>query len=127
MYAQADSSDADHEECLELLATLPGPLIVPQLVIAEVAYLLARRMGDEPERRLIQDFAAGSVLSEPVNQRDWTRIAELLAEYPDLRLGSADASVVAAAERLNIRRIATLDDHFRVVRPRHCSAFDIVP
>jgi hypothetical protein len=34
--------------CLELLRTHPGPLIVPHLVIAEVVYLLATRLGREP-------------------------------------------------------------------------------
>ena len=41
-----------------------------------------------------------------------------------MRLGTVDASVVAAAERLGITAIATLDRrHFSVVRPRHVEAF----
>lgn len=38
------------------------------------------------------------------------------------------ASVVAAAERLRIEAVATLDRrHFSVVRPRHVPAFKILP
>jgi len=60
--------------------------------------------------------------------RDWLRIAELAAVYRDLPLGTADASVVAAAERLGITRVATLDRrHFSVVRPLHVDAFDLLP
>lgn len=45
------------------------------------------------------------------------RIAKLVAQYRDLPLGTADASVIAAAERLGISDIATLDRrHFTVVR-----------
>jgi predicted nucleic acid-binding protein len=64
----------------------------------------------------------------PVDDADWLRIAELVARYDDLPLGTVDASIVAAAERLGIRTIATLDRrHFGVVRPRHADAFDLVP
>jgi uncharacterized protein len=39
-----------------------------------------------------------------------------------------DASVVAAAERLGITEVATVDrPHFGVVRPRHAEAFTLLP
>ena len=63
-------------------------------------------------------LAAGNLIPEPVAAADWLRIAELVATYRDLPLGTVDASVVATAERLNVREIATLDRrHFTVVRP----------
>jgi predicted nucleic acid-binding protein len=55
-------------------------------------------------------------------------MAELIETYADLRLGTIDASVVAAAARLGMTTIATLDHrHFTVVRPRHTSAFTLLP
>jgi uncharacterized protein len=55
-------------------------------------------------------------------------MVELVAQYHDLPLGSVDASVVAAAERLGETEIATVDRrHFGVVRPMHAVAFDIRP
>jgi uncharacterized protein len=100
------------------LETHPGPLLVPTLVIAEVTYLLQTRLGAEAEVRFIADLAEGNLLAEPVLPSDWLRIAELVARYRDLPLGSADASVVAAAERLGITQVATLDHrHFSVVKP----------
>jgi hypothetical protein len=45
------------------------------------------------------------------------RIAELVARYRSLPLGTVDASVLAAAERLDAPSVATLDRrHFTVVR-----------
>lgn len=39
-----------------------------------------------------------------------------------------DASIVAVAERLDVRKIATLDRrHFSVVRPRHVDALELIP
>lgn len=63
-----------------------------------------------------------------VDPSDWLRIAELVVAYDDLPLGTVDASVVAAAERLDITTIATLDRrHFSVVRPAHVDGFEILP
>jgi len=96
--------------------------------VTEVAYLLETRLGPDAEVRFLGDLAAGNLIAEPVQPADWIRIAELVAAYRDLQLGTVDASVVAAAERLRLVQIATLDRrHFTVVRPAHASAFEIVP
>lgn len=90
---------------------------MPTLVITEVAYLLGTRLGVDPEVRFSGDLAAGNLIVEPVAAPDWMRIAELVAKYGDLPLGTVDASVIAAAERLGTNDIATLDRrHFTVVR-----------
>ncbi len=126
--AYVDADDRHHDECLGLLEGHPGPLVVPVLVVTEVAYLLESRLGTEAEVRFLGDFAAGNLLAEPVAAADWLRIAELVSTYRDLPLGTVDASVVAVAERRKISSLATLDRrHFSVVRPSHAPAFDIVP
>ena len=102
-----------------MLETHPGPLIVPALVITEVTYLIGTRLGADAEVRFLGDLAAGNFLAEHVRAGDWMRIAEPVAQYRDLPLGTADASVIAAAERLGITEIATLDRrHFIVVRSK---------
>lgn len=48
--------------------------------------------------------------------------------YADLPLGGTDGLVVAAAERLGLTTVATLDRrHFSVVRPLHADGFELVP
>ncbi len=57
-------------------------------------------------------------------------MAEFLDQWfaRDLPLGTVDASVVAAAERLRLNQIATLDrHHFTVVRPSHIPVFELIP
>ena len=106
----------------------PGPLLVPTLVVTEVTYLVGTRLGSKAEIRLLGDFAAGNLLAEPVAAEDWLRMAELVATYADLPLGSVDASVIAAAERLKIDEVATLDHrHFAVVRPSHADSLRLLP
>jgi predicted nucleic acid-binding protein len=88
-------------------------------VVTEVVYLLGTRLGVEPEVRFLGDLAAGNLIVEPVAASDWIRIAELVAQYGDLLLGTVDASVIAAAERLGVSDIATIDRrHFTVVQSR---------
>jgi predicted nucleic acid-binding protein len=97
-------------------------------VTTEVAYLVATRLGTVAEVRFLGDLAAGNFLVEPVAPADWLRIAELVSQYRDLPLGTVDASVVTAAERLGIVEVATVDHrHFGVVRPRHVAAFALLP
>ncbi len=101
---------------------------MPTLVITEVAYLLGSRLGYGPEVRFLGDLASGAFNVEPVAARDWLRIAELVATYRDLPLGTVDASVIAVAERLGLHEIATVDRrHFTVVRPNHVGFFTLLP
>ncbi len=103
-------------------------MIIPTLVITEVSYLLATRLGWQPEVRFLGDIASAELIIEPLHPADPLRIAELVARYHDLPLGTVDASVTAAAERLSITSVATLDRrHFGVIRPRHASAFELLP
>ena len=113
---------------MALLESDPGPLVVPTLVITEVAYLLATRLSWQAEVRFLGDLANGAFLIEPLIPSDVLRVAELVARYRDLPLGTVDASVIAAAERLGERRVATTDHrHFRIVRPRHVDHFELLP
>jgi len=128
LYAAYDADDAEHVRCRRLLEGYPGLVLVPILVVTEVAYLLGTKVGVESEVRFLGDLAAGELMPEQVEAGDWMRIAALVAAYGDLPLGSVDASIVAAAERLGAGTLATLDRRrFSVVRPTHVDAFDLVP
>ena len=97
------------------------------LVVTEVVYLLGTRLGVDAEVRFLGDLAAGNLIPEPVAARDWLRIAELVSQYRDLPLGTADASVVATAERMGAPQVATFDRrHFSVVQPEGVQ-FELLP
>ena len=101
---------------------------MPTLAIAEVTYLIGSRLGWQAEVRFLGDLASGNFTLEPIHPADPVRIAELVARYRELPLGTVDASVVAAAERLRVSEVATTDRrHFAVVRPTHTEAFTLLP
>jgi uncharacterized protein len=128
LYAAAATRDRNHRRSIDLLTTAPRPLLVPALVVTEVAYLLGDRIGPHAELAFARSLERGELLAEPVLDSDWQRIAELTEQYQDLPLGIVDASVVALAERRDLDTIATLDHrHFATVKPRHVAAFTLVP
>lgn len=124
------SGDDDHRACVDLFtsAHLGGePLVVPSFVMPEACYLIQREAGPKVEADFVRSLAAGDFA---VAECDLAleRIAELMEKYADLPLGLADASVVAIAEEIGAREIATLDRRdFSVVRPRHAASFVLLP
>ena len=128
LYAVLDRDDRHHAAAVDLIATTDAVLRVPMLVIAEVTHLAGTRLGTEAEVRFLGDVASGELISEPVHPADWERIAELVARYRDLPLGTVDASLVALAERLGETDVASFDRRdLTVVRPRHCEALTLLP
>ena len=92
-----------------------------------ICYLLARHLGSSAEAAFLRAFPDELVLQD-VTVSDLRRSADLVEQYRDLSLGMVDASLVAVAERLELRTVATLDRRpFSVVRPRHVTAFELVP
>ncbi len=128
LVATADRNDNDHQACRTLLETDDGPLITTAMIIAEAAYMIDRQVGPAGELALYDSIIDGTLRIETLTSTDWQRVRELVDRYQDLPLGGSDASLIAIAERLGATRIATLDHrHFRVVRPTHCQAFELIP
>jgi hypothetical protein len=124
----ANRNDTHHRASAQALAAVPPPRLVPGMVIAEVAHLLARDAGASVEAGFLRSFKAGFLAIVSPTADDLTRAAELVEQYADLPLGTTDACIVALAERLNITELVTLDRrHFSIVRPRHIQALTLIP
>ena len=123
--ATANRKDADHQRCTNLLQNFPGPLLLPQPLLTEIGYMLYTRAGLKAEADFLRDVADDLVAVTPA---DAARAADLVEKYANLPLGTADAFVVAVAEKYGAANIATLDHrHFSLVRPSHVSAFTLLP
>jgi len=126
LYAAVDEDDPDHERARDNLERGDLRVVVPTLVLAEVAYLVGTRLGPIVEARFLRGVASLDV--EPPATEDWPRMAELVEQYADFPLGGTDASVVTLAERLGTDVVITLDRrHFGAIRPRHCDALRLIP
>lgn len=128
LYAMADRDDAWHERVSRFLESRADELVVPVTVLPEVCYLMNRHIGRETERRFVFSLLQGEMRVENLAAEDLKRASRLLERYRDANIGFVDATVVAVAERLRIRRLLTTDRrHFSMIRPRHCPAFHLLP
>jgi len=127
--AAAIRTDPDHDRCVTFFKHVREPLVVPQLVITEVAYLVGRLLGPNAEASFLRALIDGPMTFPPAEPADLRRAADLIDTYSDLHLGTVDETLQRSrAERLEVTRIATLDHrHFAVVRPAHADYFEILP
>jgi hypothetical protein len=97
-------------------------------VLVEVDYWIHARLHAGVLVALLDDIVAGAYVVEDLQPVDYGRIRELCDQYADADIGFVDAAVLAVVERLNEPKLATLDHrHFRLLRPRHVDALQLVP
>ncbi|MGH2465665.1 MAG: type II toxin-antitoxin system VapC family toxin [Candidatus Limnocylindrales bacterium] len=126
LYAAVDADDDDHARCLEVLQRTDLDLILPALAIAEVTYLVGRRLGATVEARFLEGLASLEV--EAPSADDWPRIARLVERYADFPLGGTDASVAVLADRVGTDLILTLDRrHFGAIRSADGRPYRLLP
>ena len=112
--ALVQTGDPNHARTVAAFRADPGPHVVPASILAEVAYVLESRVGLQAVTAFLLDLDSGA-LAFDCGEGDFARIAELVLRYDDLPLGTADAGVIACAERRGAR-VLTLDRrHFDVV------------
>lgn len=98
---------------------------VPALVLSEVDYFL--RASRTAMRCLVRDLTRGAFTFVPTTLSMVERAMEIDRRFASLELGLVDASVVALAEEVDVRRLATRDvADFSAVRLRDGSAFELV-
>lgn len=103
-------------------------ILIPQTVLAEVAYLLGRNAGIMTVVAFLQGMSTSRFKLVALADSDLERVAEILEKYADSRIDFVDASVMAVAERYGSTTILTLDQRdFRLFRPQHCKSFEISP
>lgn len=128
LFALADQGDRNHGRVLAVAQTINEPLILPAVVLPEVFYLIASRLGHQAMRRFLANLAASDTQLESLTLTDLERVNQILEEYADSRLDFVDAAIIVIAERIGVTRILTLDRRdFSVIRPRHCEYFEILP
>lgn len=128
LVALVNRADRAHATVREVVAREGEPLLVPDLVVAEVDHLLLRMVGRRAEELFLADLVSGAFERQPLIDADLARATEVVAAYGDHDIGVVDATLVAIAERLGIDRVLTLDlRHFRTFRLRGRDAFRILP
>jgi predicted nucleic acid-binding protein len=128
LVALVDHDDLHHARCVAALQSLPAqPLLTTWPCFTEAMYLLWRASGLPAQEELWGYLADGLVIVHRPEATEWERIRVLMQQYQGAPMDLADASLVVAAERLQLRRIFTLDRHFYAYRIDGTHPFDVIP
>jgi predicted nucleic acid-binding protein len=125
LVALVDRDAPYHQRCVAALNDIEK-LVSTWPCFTEAMHLL-RRGGHRAQETLWGYWADGLLELHTAAQSEWGRMRALMRQYRDAPMDLADASLVTAAEHLGLRRIFTVDGHFRAYRIDGKHAFEILP
>jgi predicted nucleic acid-binding protein len=107
LVALVDSDDQHHQKCVAALRQIKEPLATVWPALTEALYLL----NDLPagQEAVWDSILRGAIGILPLDVEDIPRIGELMRKYRDRGMELADAALVHAAERENVRKFFTVD------------------
>ena len=113
LVAVIDPVDSYHTECTATLRDLDRePMITTWQCFTEAMHFLGRGRGFYLQDRLWDMRSAGLLVIHSTNDQETDRMEALMRQYQGSRMDLADASIIAAAESLSLRRVFTLDRGF---------------
>ena len=128
LVAVFDPADGDHARCRDTLETIREPLITTVPVLTEAFHLL--RPDSAGAQELMSFVSEGGLRVWFLDQEALTRAFELMQRYADAPMDLADASLVTAAEVLDLRKVLTLDRRdfstYRIRRGHRHVSFEVV-
>ena len=114
LLAALDSSEPDHREAANSLAEAAPPRLLSPFVLAELDYMVRRRIGPSGATALLREVARGAYRLEPFTGADVGQALDIVERFADLCVSLADASIVVLADRHDATDVLTLDErHFR--------------
>jgi len=123
-----DAAEPTHRAAAAALRSSREPRLLSPFVLAELDYLLARRVSTRVELAFLDEVVRGAYQLETFSGEDVARARAILEQYPDVQLGLADASIVVLAERHAVNDVLTLDErHFRALRGPGGRPFRVLP
>jgi uncharacterized protein len=124
LVAYYSARDNHHPQARKFFEQYTGRLVTTLSCITEVMWLLNADW--RLQNRFLDGVARLVFECYSLLPQDFTRIADLNAQYADLPADFADLSLIAISERLNIAAILTLDSDFDVYRRYRTQPFDRV-
>jgi predicted nucleic acid-binding protein len=127
LIALIDQGDPYHQICRTWAAQVRPPLVTTWPCFTEAMHLLRRGGGWSAQSYLWSYVEAGTIVFHFNNPVEQLRMQSLMAQYQDLPMDLADASLVAAAETRQETEICTLDRDFYIYRLPNGRTFSVMP
>ena len=124
----ASSTGHRHDDVLRVVGELDGPFLLSPFVLAELDYMLIERHGQEKQLALLSQVIDGAYELAEFERADVEAARIVMAKYPDLRVGLADASIVVLAEKHATTDLLSFDQrHFRAMSGPGGRPFRLLP
>jgi predicted nucleic acid-binding protein len=121
-------ADQHHAACTATLDELGTEILLTTWpCLTEAMYFLGKASGCAAQDHLWRSVARRAIRIIRPQRREWRRTRRLMRRYATTPMDLADSSLVVAAERTGIRRIFTVDRHFRFYLIHDRDPFDVVP
>jgi uncharacterized protein len=128
LYALLDKDDRFHSAVKAVRIFEAGTALVPDVALMEATYLALGEGGTYAVITFLRVFEQHNFQLQPIIHADVTRAREIMETYRTAELDFVDCCVMALSERLNIRRVCTIDPvDFHIFRPRHCDYLELLP
>ncbi|MDX2078859.1 MAG: PIN domain-containing protein [bacterium] len=128
LYVLLDSQHPESKKVQSIGKIYTSRLIVPYVVLTEVAFLFNRDGGVWGVIQFLERLVPMSLTYEILTPADFIRIREIMMTYKDAKFDFVDCCIMALSERLNIKQICTLDKRdFSIFRPKHVAHLDLLP
>lgn len=124
LFAYYSAKDKYHGSVRRFFESFTSKLVTTSPICTEVMWLLSSDW--QTQNEFLLDVAKGLYECEQLLPQDFSRIAELNAQYADLPGDFADLSLIAISERLDVAAIATLDSDFDIYRRYRKQPFERV-
>jgi uncharacterized protein len=116
-----------HRRCVATYQKISTPMLTTWCCLTEAMYFLDQLRGWSAQDTLWQFVDREVLVLHTADLIEQHRMRELMAQYQNVPMDLADASLVTLAEREKIKRIFTLDSDFYVYRLYGKESFDIIP
>lgn len=121
-----DRTQPQHKAYRSVVMQLASPFLTTWSCLTEAMYLSLHRGGWTMQKQLGRLLLDKLLIVHEIQEKDYSRLLELMEQYRDRPMDLADATLVLAAERTGDRQILTLDSDFLFYRIGDRENFDIV-
>ena len=128
IYSLFSRKEPMHYSAVRFAISNTDKMLIPTVIFPEVSYLFVRDFGYGGIQVFLRSLQAIDAKFVDVAREDLSRIRQITETYASAEFDIVDCCIMALAERLQIRRIATFDRRdFSIFRPRHCDFLELLP
>jgi len=114
LIALFDKDDNYHKKIIEFIRDKRFRFITTTAVITEVSHMLDFSV--QAQTMFFEWIQNEGVILKEIQQKDLSRIIELINKYSDRPMDFADATLVITAEKIGIKEIISIDSDFDIYR-----------